>query len=310
MLSLQRVDAGSPPPSASLADLLRAASFELLPREAESIARFGDFVPSGARIFIPDLGSAHHAANVALAARLAREGMRPVAHLAARRFASRDACREYVDALMCAGVSDVLLIGGDLARPAGPFDCARSLLDAGMLAERRLRIAFGGHPQGAPGIAPAALAAATRAKIALASDAQWVSQLAFDVPAILAWVAHLRSCGARGPIRASVPGRMEWSALMRLARVCGVPLVAQSVARTVAKSARHYARLLQPGIADTMAVRIADAIRREPHDAPTGLHFLTFGAFESTARWASAILARAAVRKEETDGWRTRIGAP
>ena len=101
---------------------------------------------------------------------LAEAGLEPVPHVAARRVASRAEVEAFLkQAVRLAGVRKVLLIGGDVAEPLGPYADGAALMRDGLLAGCGVQqVGLPGYPEGHPRIATATLAAALAEKLALA----------------------------------------------------------------------------------------------------------------------------------------------
>ncbi|MEW9612526.1 hypothetical protein AB3G45_01420 [Shinella sp. S4-D37] len=76
-------------------------------------------------------------------------GYIPVPHLAARRIASKGTLEARFGRLAeGAGVTDVLVIGGGVNPPAGPFTSSMDLLETGVLARYGITdLAIAGHPE-------------------------------------------------------------------------------------------------------------------------------------------------------------------
>src|SRR5690349_2756871 len=109
--------------SLRIAAFLAGASLELSSRDPAEIDACVGLLEPGTAVYVSfPPGQTYHG-TVALAARLARAGFRPVPHVAARRIAGRDALDDYLArAAGEAGVNSALVIGGDSERGSGGFD--------------------------------------------------------------------------------------------------------------------------------------------------------------------------------------------
>src|SRR5215472_9137083 len=169
--SAERAAAAAPPldlesERASISAFLAGASLELSSRNPQEIDACAGILEPGTAVYISfPPGQTYHG-TVALAARLARAGFRPVPHVAARRIASREALNDYLArAAGEAGVDSALVIGGDSDRAVGAFDSSLALLETGLFQRHGIvRIGVAGYPEGHPRISPAALEAALTAK--------------------------------------------------------------------------------------------------------------------------------------------------
>src|SRR5262252_6020614 len=158
---------------ASISAFLAGASLEVSSRNPAELDACQGLLEAGTAVYISfPPGQTYHG-TVALAARAARAGFRPVPHFAARRIADREALDDYVArAVGEAGVDRVLAIGGDSDRPSGAFESSLALLETGLFERHGItHVDVAGYPEGHPRIAPAALEAALSAKERLAQAA-------------------------------------------------------------------------------------------------------------------------------------------
>jgi len=283
----------APPPAAlreTIVRLVRAASIETATRNLAEIDGYGAWLAPGSDVYATWLPgtSYHHLASVAK--RLREQGLNPVPHIAARRFASPAAAAEFLALLRDeAQVTRVLLIAGDSRVPVGPFDSSVALLETGLLEAHGIAsVGFAGYPDGHPRIAAAALDAARERKLAYAAanglDAFLVTQFCFDAGAILRWVERLRACGTPVPVRVGVAGIATIRMLLGYARRCGI---GNSI-RALGAEPISLPRLLTR--------RGPEQVVREVAAAPAGatvagLHCFPFGGFAPTARWLQAVAA-------------------
>jgi hypothetical protein len=97
-----------------------AASIEVAPAQVIKRPELLELIPPATRVALVDLGNLDVGAWAALTGRMARLGLEPVPHIAARRLASVDALDERLRAMTTeAGVRDVLVVAGEADRPAG-----------------------------------------------------------------------------------------------------------------------------------------------------------------------------------------------
>src|SRR5262249_47245606 len=133
---------------ARISAFLAGASLELSSRNPEEIDACAGLLEPGTAVYISfPPGQTYHG-TVALAARLARTGFRPVPHVAARRIASREALHDYLARVAGeAGVDSALVIGGDSDRAVGAFDSGLALLETGLFQRHGIvHIAVAGYP--------------------------------------------------------------------------------------------------------------------------------------------------------------------
>ena len=267
-----------------LDQLLRTASMEVSAREREAAALCRDLLAPGTRVYINFAPGDTHHGMVAAAARLAQAGFRPVPHVAVRHLASFTQLRDYLGrAVGEAGVEQVLLIGGDIAQPVGPFGSSLQALATGVFEQSGLRrIGLAGYPEGHPRIDARALDDALLAKLALARRAGLepyvVSQFCLEAAPIIDWLGRLRAQGIDAAVHVGLAGPTSIAALARYAVRCGI---GNSI-RALVGGQTSVARLLteagpEPVLRELAAVPALAQI--------AGLHFFSFGGTARTAEW-------------------------
>ncbi len=279
-----------PSETARLAAFVRPASFEATRASDAELDALAAAAQRGAWIYVSAVPSRPAEEQIAVATRLSARGLEPVPHLAARNFASAEALDRYLARLVEeAGVTRLLIIGGDRDAPAGPFHHAREVIESGLPQSRGIReIGIAGFPEGHPRAAPSeidrALAAKIEAAAATGLSVHIVTQFAFSAEPLLAWIARLRDEGIEQPIRIGLAGPASVATLLRFAAICGVAASARTLARN-AGLAKHL-----------FGTNAPDAIIRALAGSRPGLgdvapHFFTFGGLAATARWAAAVAA-------------------
>jgi len=281
---------------------LVGASLELSSRNPQEIDACAGLLEPGTAVYISfPPGQTYHG-TVALAARLARAGFRPVPHVAARRIASREALDDYLArAAGEAGVDSALVIGGDSDRAVGAFDSSLALLETGLFQRHGIvHIGIAGYPEGHPRIAAAALDAALAAKTALARqagmDPSVVTQFCFDADAILSWADRTKELSL--PVRVGLAGPASLPRLLRFAAMCGVG----ASLRALRASPAAITRLMVEAGPEVALRQLAR--RAEPPVA--GAHFFCFGGLVRTARWLRAVREG---RFELTEDGSFRVGS-
>ena len=264
---------------------LAGASLELSSRNPEEIDACVGLLEPGTAVYISfPPGQTYHG-TVALAARLARAGFRPVPHVAARRIASREALNDYLARVAGdAGVDSALVIGGDSERAVGAFDSSLALLETGLFQHHGIaRIGVAGYPEGHPRIAPAALESALAAKTAYAQEAGLepcvVTQFCFDADAILHWTGRIKE--QRLPVRVGLAGPASLPKLLRFAAMCGVG----ASLRALRASPGAITRLMVEAGPEVALRQLA----RRSGPPVAGAHFFSFGGLVRTARWLRAV---------------------
>ncbi len=204
------------------------ASVELSPRGIAKDPAALRLIPPGTRTYVVDGGDTpvNEWAEACLA--LARADLVAVPHIACRRLRSLDDIDERLGAMVrAARIRDALIIGGDIARPAGPFGSSMDLLRTGLIEQHGIHaLGIAGHPEGSPDIAPSAIVEALHEKIEFAErtgiDLRLVTQFGFDAEAAIGWADRLAGEGFRLPIHIGVAGPTTMARLMKYAALCGV----------------------------------------------------------------------------------------
>ncbi len=282
------VPSAEPSEAARIAEFVRRASFEATrPSDGELDALASAAAP-GTRIYISALASRPLAEQIAVAARLRARGFEPVPHLAARNFADHAALDAHLARLAEAGVTRLLVIGGDRDAPAGAFHHAIEVIESGLPQSHGMReIGLAGYPDGHPRVAPIELDRALAAKIEAATATglavHIVTQFCFSAAPILAGIARMREIGIEAPVRVGIAGPASVTTLMRFAAICGVKASARALARN-AGLAKHLFAASSPDAIVRALAPLAAVAAVEPH-------FFTFGGLAATARWSAAVAA-------------------
>src|SRR5215469_8545373 len=130
-----RPAADAPDIAAVAAELVACGSLEMGADAPEDAQRIASLLPAGTPVYVNHLPRRELAHTLPALMALREAGLEPVPHVAARRIASRaEAVHFFERAVKRAGVRKLLLIGGDLSEPVGPFGDAAALLDEGVLA--------------------------------------------------------------------------------------------------------------------------------------------------------------------------------
>jgi len=285
-------------PVARIAALTAGFSIEATRPSDADIAALA-MLERGTRIYLSAVPNRPADDTISAAVHVRSAGLEPVPHLAVRNFASIEALDGFLARLNCeAHVDHVLVIAGDRDE-GGPFRSALDAIDSGLLRRRGIRgIGIAGYPQGHPRISDEELNRALRAKIAAAEatglTVEIVTQFCFDAPAILDFVARLRTFGFDHRVRIGVVGPTSFTSLMRYASRCGVRASAQALSRRAGLMRQMFAQATPD-----------DLLRTVAEVAPAGIvpHFFSFGGIPATGRWAQAV-AEGRISIEGSEGFR------
>lgn len=288
MKSLLSVDAKADPvPLARrLAQLARMASTEIAPHDEGLLPLIRDKLAPGSTLYIAHTpkASLEDVVRVALCAQAL--GFRASPHIVARRLANERELRGALSELREGGVEQILLVAGDLERPAGPFNSTLDLIATDVIANAGFeRVAFGGHPEGHKAIGPTVLMNALHAKQEFArrtgTKVHIVTQFGFNPAAISSWVARLETSGIHLPIHVGVVGPAALPKLIRFAMQCGVRSSLGSLIRNMSALSAPEHLAIHPDEMLCGLIHGGAAMER--------VHFYTFGGAVATASWLRAV---------------------
>jgi len=197
---------------------------------------------------------------------------------AARRFRDRQQARQILQLLASAKIEDIIVIGGDIVEPLGPFDSAESFLREFEQYGATFRsIGVAGYPEGHPVIPAPKLLEALRSKQKFAEQTGTrvyvATQMCFSSDAIVKWAVKLKEQGIMLPIKVGVPGIFNLQKLIRFAIQCGV-------GNSLAYLKKHQKRGREMVSQSTFApFGMIDRIANHPLLADTsidGLHVYTY----------------------------------
>lgn len=263
------------------------ASIELSARQAIESTDLPGLFPAGTRVYIADLGGTDSQTQVAAARRLRHLGFEPVPHLAARRLTSKAALNERIAALAGdAGVSDMLIIGGGMTRPAGAFSSSLEVLETGLLDQYEIKdVGVAGHPEGSPDVPENVAIEALRLKQAFGertgARVRIVTQFGFDPERAINWATSLDRHGIDLPVHLGVAGPAKLTTLLKYAAMCGV---GNSI-NFLKKRALSLAALASSQSPETVVGPIEEHYRRKPDSAIRQIHVFPFGGIQRAAEW-------------------------
>ncbi len=236
-----------------------------------------------------------HRLDDALASLIAvREaGLEPVPHLSARRVESRQELDAFLArAASAAQVRKVLLIGGDEARPLGPFADAAALLREGLLEGNGIReIGIAGYPEGHPRIPAAILERAFQDKLALANarglGAFIVTQFSFAPARVVEYCTGLSRRAPGVPLYVGLVGPTSAATLLRFAQRCGVSASLRAL-RAQGFGAAQLVTHTDPGAQLAALARYCGA---HASCNVVGAHLFSFGGAAGAAEWMNRYIS-------------------
>lgn len=286
-----------------IAEFMRRASMEATRPSRADAQLLREALPAGSEVFLSAVPKRPRD-EVVLAARAIRlAGLEPVPHIAARGFANAMAAGELLLRLRDeADVKAVLLIGGDIAEPAGEISETSQLIASGVLRQASIeRVGIAGHPDGHLFMSDEALESALVTKIAAAQreghEVEIVTQFCAEAQTVIRWLEWLRQRGVNLPVRVGFAGPTTLMSWLNYARRCGVRASAEALARR-SGLARHVFHTVAPDTLIRPLVQAASGGRL----GELSPHLFSFGGTAATARWLAGA-ARSAITLDNEGGF-------
>jgi len=276
----------------AVAELANGFSIEVTPTTAEKVADFRTVLTPGTLVNVTFLPGTDNADTVRTAKRLSDEGMVPVPHVAVRSIASEQGFKTYLSRLTQeAGVTEILLIGGEVDDPKGPFADTVQVMEAGLLdgiGLRRVHVA--GHPEGNPRVGYDKTMQFLKRKVEIAGEKDielaLITQFVFEAKPVIDWIADMKTMGIHLPVAVGVPGPAKLKTLVGYAKACGIgPSI-----NFILRQAANVTKLLTVSQPDTLLLDLA--AYRTAKGADCGidrLHMYPFGGVAKTAEWTTAV---------------------
>jgi methylenetetrahydrofolate reductase (NADPH) len=264
-----------------------AASIEVAPTQAVESNDLPGLFPEGSRVYITDIGNDSVDTLVAAAKRVRDLGYRPVPHFASRRLTTRAALEERIRrSAQEAGITDALVIGGGLDKPAGEFSSSMEVLDTGFFEKYGItHLGVAGHPEGSPDFTEAEAIAALRQKQDFARrsgiDVRIVTQFGFDPQKFISWAEGLKAQGVDLPVHLGVAGPAKITTLIKFAAMCGV---GNSIS-FLKKNALSLTALATSHSPEGMVDPIETHWQATPGSAIAQIHVFPFGGLKKSAEW-------------------------
>ena len=278
--------------AACTAELVVNGSLEMSPERSSEVAAVAAQLPAGTRVYINHLPRHGLAQSLTALARVREAGLEPVPHIAARRIASRGELTTFlVKAVREAGVTKVLLIGGDDPQPLGPYADGIAVLSEGILDDCGVReVGLPGYPEGHSRIPQAALDQALIDKLALAQaqglGASIVTQFSFAPARIVEYCSELARKLPDVPVHVGMAGPTDAVTLLRFAQRCGV----SNSLRAMGAQGMGAVRLFMHTDPSEQLSALAQYCLRHDDCNVVGAHLFSFGAAAKSAAWMNRVI--------------------
>ena len=273
--------------AAVAAEMVACGSLEMGADTPEDARRIAELLPAGTPVYVNHLPrhNLEHTLKALIALREAN--LEPVPHVAVRRISSREEARSFLEkAVRLAGVAKVLLIGGDIPTPVGPYAEGAGLLREDFLAGCGLsQVALPGYPEGHPRIPTATLNAALEEKLALARrlglSASIVTQFSFSPNRIVEYCSDIARRAPDVPVYVGLAGPTSPVSLLRYAQRCGVG----ASLRALQQEGMRAVRLVTHVDPTEQLVALARHSHTGTARNVVGVHLYSFGGVARTAYW-------------------------
>ncbi len=267
-------------------------SIEVMPRTAEKVEDFRDFLPGATRVYVAHIEGTPIEDMVATAKRLAAEGYDVMPHFPARIIKDEATLRNWI--AMYQGEADVeqaLILAGGVTTPHGDYHSSMQLFESGAFGDagfKRLHVA--GHPEGNKDIDPDGgmtnVDAALRWKQAFSdtSDAKMAitTQFCFEAKPVIDWANDLAANGITLPIHIGVAGPAKLQTLIKFSIACGVG----ASLRVLQRRAKDLTKLLLPFSPNEFLAELAAHKTQNPQLNISHVHFFPLGGIKTNAKWA------------------------
>lgn len=272
---------------AVIMELITNSSIELTGKYQHQINQVRDLLPFGTDIYLSALPNRPLETNLECIAAIRAAGFNPVPHIAARHIRSRIELKRFLTGIITdQEVKKILLIGGDLPEPLGPYNDAISVLKDGILHELGIReIGISGYPEGHPRIPNEIIQQSIIHKISLAREQKLgvylITQFSFAPGRIVDYCAKLSRMIPDVPVYVGMAGPTNPVSLLRYARICGVSASLRALTGLGFKAARLVTRT-EPNEQLTVLARYCAG--REAGNV-MGVHIFSFGGFIESVKW-------------------------
>jgi methylenetetrahydrofolate reductase (NADPH) len=280
----------APDIAAVAAELVACGSLEMGADAPEDAQRIASLLPAGTPVYVNHLPRRELAHTLPALVAISEAGLEPVPHVAARRIASRAEAQSFLkQAVRLASVRKVLLIGGDVAEPLGPYGDAAAFLADHLLPECGVQqVGLASYPEGHPLLASGKITAALADKLALARaqglGVHLVTQFSFAPNRIVEHCADLARRAPDVPLYVGLPGPTSPRTLLRYAQRCGVSASLRALQAQGMGAVRLFTHV-DP--ADQLTALARHALAGSANNV-VGVHLYSFGGVATTAHWMNA----------------------
>jgi len=270
-----------------VSEMVACGSLEMGADTPQDARRIAELLPAGTPVYVNHMPKRPLESTLNALVALREANLEPVPHIAARRVGSAEEAQAFLaKARRLAGVSKVLLLGGDVPQPAGPYADAAALLREDFFAASGLKqVGIAGYPEGHPRIATETLNAALAEKLALARERglepHIVTQFSFAPNRIVEYCADLTRRAPGVPVYVGLAGPTSPVQLIKFAQRCGV----SASLRALQAEGMRAVKLFTHVDPSDQLMALAQHIRSGSASNVVGVHLYSFGGVARTAAW-------------------------
>ncbi|MGF1865773.1 methylenetetrahydrofolate reductase [Enterovibrio norvegicus] len=275
-------------------DLLTNASLEATPKQISALVASSEngqpphWLIKGSCVYVPFLPDAQFENAFSTCEQLLAWGMQPIPHLPARAIPSDAVLHQWLARLQDIGVTQLLLIAGDIKEPQGPYADTLSLLASDHLLHYGFTgFGFAAHPEGHPLVDAHTMKQALEFKCGYAKRnglSCWVvTQFSFDNAALTRWLDEFQVMDLGVPVFLGLAGPTKMKNLLAYAAQCGVATSAKMLTKY-----SSVARLLRPWTPTEVFDALAQYQATHLNSPLKGVHLFPFGGLKQSSEWITA----------------------
>ncbi len=276
---------------ADIQAFMAGCSYEATRPSTDDVSALKAALPPGSSVYVTMLPNRPVSELLASTIALRTAGLKPVPHISARHFESFEVLARLLASLAEAKADEILLIGGDTAKPVGSVPDVLSVIESGILQGNGIKsVGVAGFPDGHPAMSEDEIEASLVTKLASMQSAGLegyiVTQFCFHAQTIIKWLDWLRARGIQSPVKVGLAGPTSLMKWLNYARKCGVKASAEALASR-SGLVRHAFKSVAP---DPIIRTLAGAKAAGLINNVTP-HLFAFGGIGATAAWAQPAIS-------------------
>ena len=265
-------------------------SIEVMPRTAEKIIDFKNFLPKKTKVYIAHIEGSDINSMLTTARRLIDSEMTVIPHFPARLIKNSSQLEEWVKRYGELGVNHGLVLAGGVKKPVGDFSDSMQLIETSYFDKYGFKnIYFAGHPEGNKDIDKKGSdelvmkALQWKRDFSLRTDAkiELTTQFCFEIGPIIDWEVSLRNNGINFPINLGVAGPAKLQTMIKFAILCGIgPSI-----RVLERRAKDLTKLFLPYSPSDFLSKLIKYKSENPETNIKSIHFFPLGGILQTGEF-------------------------